>query len=84
MAARRSGEVVAVDDESAVRTEAGCPGCLANGVRRCAPFASAGPEKCQLFPECCNWCRVTWCPNNRAKDLYASRDSAEQALDQAS
>ncbi len=69
---------MAVLDESSARAEAGCASCLANGQRRCAPFASAGPDKCQHFPECCNWCRITWCPNNRAGELYASLHSEEQ------
>ncbi len=74
---------MAVDELSASRANAGCSDCLATGQRRCAPFASAGRDKCSHFPECCNWCRITWCPNNRARDLYASLHSAAEALDQA-
>ena len=71
--ARRSREVVTVDNRGDCPPEsADCATCPASGKRRCEPFASAGPDKCGHFPECCSWCRITWCPNNRARDLYAS------------
>ncbi len=74
---------MAVDEVSADRADAGCQGCSATGQKRCAPFASVGREKCRHFPECCNWCRITWCPNNRARELYASLHSEQQILGQA-
>jgi hypothetical protein len=52
-------------------------------MRDFAPFASAGPEKCTHYPDCCSWCRITWCPNNRARELYAELEAGELLLDQA-
>ena len=72
---------MAVDDVREARAQADCSSCLADGSKRCAPFASAGREKRQHFAECCSWCRITWCPNNRARDLYASIRSGELAAD---
>jgi hypothetical protein len=73
---------VAVDNVSEARAEAGCSGCLANGEWRCAPFAGASRDKCKHFPDCCSWCRVTWCPNNRASELYASLRPGEHTISQ--
>ena len=72
-----------MDNRSEARENVDCATCLADGRGRCEPFASAGHDKCSIFPECCTWCRITWCPSNRSRELYASLNAGEQLHDQA-